>query len=721
MQPARKPSKTQKRKPARKAKPGRQSPATGQARAPIPQATRHDRNVAKSAAYNRRQSAIGRDIGDLPPVGNPKRREAARLNFRLFCETYLCETFSLAWSPDHLRVIERIEGAVLRGELLAFAMPRGSGKTSLASAASAWALIYGHHAFVAVVGSDEAAARRILASVWTEFETNDDLLEDFPEICYPIRKLERMSQRARGQLYRGEPTRIEKAVAEFVLPTIPGSAARGGTLRAVGITGGVRGLSRKLPDGKTIRPTLVLIDDPQTDASAASPSQVADRIGTMRGAILGLAGPKQSIAGLATVTVIRPGDMADQLLDRGQNPAWQGERASLVYKWPTAEELWAEYSDLRREGQRSGTGTQAATDFYAANREAMDAGSRVGWPERFNPDELSAIQHAYNLRIDRGDAAFFAEYQNQPLVPAIEAAAIDASSLRKRVVDLDRGIVPLEHSTLTIGVDVQGSLLYWLAASWGNGFSGNVVAYGTYPDQTQSVFTAATAKRTIEQVHAGGFEAALAAALRTFADAMLTRDWKREDGTAARIDMMLVDANWGKSTQTVREFARRHPSAAIILPAHGRGVTAASQPMNEGRPRPGERRGPGWKVSTIGNQRGTMFDSNFWKTFLAARLRTVVGDTGAVVFHRGAHDMLVEHLAAEQPVTVEAKGRVVEQWQAKPGAENHWLDCLVMSAVAASIAGITADGAESIGRRRRKVALPTSGSRRVIQVRPMFR
>ena len=49
----------------------------------------------------------------------------------------------------------------------------------------------------------------------------------------------------------------------------------------------------------------------------------------------------------------------------------------------------------------------------AAQREAMDADAAIAWPERFNHDEVSAIQHAMNLRL-QDEAAFFAEYQNEP-------------------------------------------------------------------------------------------------------------------------------------------------------------------------------------------------------------------------------------------------------------------------------------------------------------------
>lgn len=41
----------------------------------------------------------------------------------------------------------------------------------------------------------------------------------------------------------------------------------------------------------------------------------------------------------------------------------------------------------------------------------MDEGAVIAWPERFNHDELSAVQHAMNWWL-QNEAAFFAEYQN---------------------------------------------------------------------------------------------------------------------------------------------------------------------------------------------------------------------------------------------------------------------------------------------------------------------
>ena len=682
------------------------------------QASRYDHRQAGKNAIARRVSAAGREVGEIPPVANAKRRADAEHDFRLFAETYLSATFSMPWSADHLRVIAKIEAAVLRGELFAFAMPRGSGKSSMVEAAALWAALYGHRDFIVVIGADEGHARKMLDNVWIELETSDTILEDFPEVAFPIRRLERIPQRCRGQLHDGIPTRMIHTASEIVLPTIVDSRASGAVLRSCGITGGLRGMASKRANGTRFRPSLVLVDDPATDEVAGSPAQVSARLDVMRGAILGLAGPGKTIAGLATLTVIKPGDLADQLLDRDAHPAWQGERAAMVYEWPTDEARWKEYAELRKEGQRVGTGTAAAHEHYLKHREAMDAGCRVGWPERFNPNEASAIEHAYNLRIDRGEAAFFAEFMNAPLKPTLEATGIDRNVLRERAINLARGVMPTGHSTITASIDVQERLLFWMVTSWASGFSGHVIAYGSYPEQPQAIFAANAAKKTLKMAHpGGGFEATLLAGLTKLVDQLLGRDWKREDGTTRRIEQLVVDANWGRSTQVVREFCRRHGNASTLLPAHGRGGGPTTRGIHDWKKKPGERLGPGWRVGTVGGQRGLLFDADQWKTYAAGRLATALGDPGSLTFHQGEHEMLLDHLTSEQPITVEARGRSADQWKLLPGRDNHLLDCLVMAAVAASVSGINAAGAETTTRQRKRVEIPTVNGRKRIEVK----
>lgn len=688
-----------------------------------PAAAAYERHKKRAASAKRKVSTEARDIGEMPPIVDPKRRAGCRESFRLFCETYLADLFPLAWSPDHLTAIAKIEGAVLRGELFAFAMPRGSGKTTLSEAACLWAMLYGHRQFIVLVGADQTIASAMADSLKAQIENNDHLLDDFPEACYPVRALDRIAQRAKGQTYQGTPTEMQWAADQITLPWIKGSVCAGACVRVAGITGRIRGLKHTRPDGSSIRPSLVLIDDPQTDESAASPSQCATREKILSGAILGLSGPGATIAGLCTITVIRPDDLADRLLDRTRHPAWQGERSQLVYEWPTAEDLWLEYGELRRSGQRNGTGVGEADAFYAERREAMDAGSRVAWPERHHPGELSAIQHAWNLRIDRGDAAFFAEYQNQPLADHVESDKLDKRALAGRVTTVPRGTVPANHHRLTAFIDVQDRVLFWLVASWSDTFGGHVVSYGAWPDQGVSFFEAGSAKRTLAAAANGaGFEAALNHGLEQLTQLLFAKDWPREDGTAMRISQMMIDANWGKSTQTVRTFCKRSPFAGSILPSHGRGIGASSPGLNDKGKARGDRLGLNWRIGQVQGQRSCTYDTNYWKTFTASRLRLATGDPEAIVFCAGDHDMLWDHLTNEYPVRTEsARGRVVDEWKLSGTRfENHWWDCLVGSAVAASIQGVSPAATETGGRIRKKVAIPASpDGRKRIEVKKL--
>jgi len=259
-------------------------------------------------ARSRDLSESARDIAADGWVREPKdteRRSKAQASFRFFCEAYFSPTFHLAWSEDHLKVIGKIERAVLEGGLFAMAMPRGSGKTTLCETACLWSLLYGHHEFVALIGADEEHAADMLGSIKSELENNDLLDEDFSEVTGPVRALEGIHQRAAGQLYRGARTQVGWTAKEIVLPTIPGSVASGGIIKVSGITGRIRGMKYKRSDGNAVRPSLVLLDDPQTDESARSPSQCHTREQILAGAILGLAGPGMKMAGLMTLTVVR--------------------------------------------------------------------------------------------------------------------------------------------------------------------------------------------------------------------------------------------------------------------------------------------------------------------------------------------------------------------------------------------------------------------------------
>jgi len=669
---------------------------------PEPEGDPYEKLKDRARARNIALSLAGRDIGELPAVADRERKEQAESNFRFFCETYFPLTFHLPWSRDHLKVIARIEQAVLRGGLFAMAMPRGSGKSTICECACIWAVLYGHREFVCLIGSDEGHAMDMLDSIKMELDGNDLLLDDFPEVVYPIQCLDGIANRCNGQLFKGERTHIGWTAREIVLPTIPESKASGAIIKVAGITGRIRGMKYKRADGKTVRPTLVVLDDPQTDESARSLSQCATRESILAGAVLGLAGPGKKISGIMPCTVIRPGDMADSILDRDKHPEWNGERTKMVYSFPANEKLWQQYAELRADSMRRGNAGEEATEFYGANRDAMDMGAVVAWPERFNHDELSAIQHAMNLRL-QDEAAFFAEYQNEPLPEeTADADEMTADQIAAKLNRMKRGEVPVGCNHLTAFIDVQANLLFFGVAAWEDDFTGYVLDYGTFPDQKRPYFTLRDARLTLAGVTgAAGLEGAIYAGLEKLTAQLLGRGWRRDDGAELRIERCLIDANWGSATDVVYQFCRQSAHASVVMPSHGRFVGASSQPFSEYKRRPGDRVGHNWRVPNVHGKRAVrhaLFDTNYWKSFVHARLAVPMGDRGCLSLFGDKpemHRLFAEHLTAEYRVKTEGRGRTVDEWKMRPErSDNHWLDCLVGCAVAASMQGVVLPGTD---------------------------
>src|SRR5690606_17600707 len=107
--------------------------------------------------------------------------------------------------------------------------------------------------------------------------------------------------------------------------------------------------------------------------------------------------------------------------------------------------------------------------------------------------------------------------------------------------------------------------------------------------------------------------------------------------------------------------------------------------------------------------RHVLFDTNFWKSFVQARLAVAMGDRGCLSLFGDRpemHRLLAEHLTAEYRVKTEGRGRTVDEWKPRPDqTDNHWLDCLVGSAVAASIQGAVLFGMEAKAALKRRVRL----------------
>lgn len=669
-------------------------------------AVTYERRKAWAQKHSRELSQSGRDIGSIPPVVNQARKDDSRSSFRSFCEQYFPQTFTLAWSPDHLKVIAKIEDAVLHGGLYAMAMPRGSGKTSLVEVACLWATMYGHRDFVCLIGPDEDLALQMLDSLKSELEGNDLLLEDFPEVCFPITCLEGIAHRANGQLCGGKRTQIGWTAKEIVLPTIPGSQASGTIIKVAGLTGCIRGMKFKRPDGRSARPSLVVLDDPQTDQSARSPSQCSYRESILAGAILGLAGPGKKISGIMPCTVIWPGDMADRILDREKHPQWQGERTRMVYSFPKDEALWDRYAEIRADGLRRGKGLERATAFYREHQAEMDAGAVVAWPERYNHDEASAIQNAMNLRL-QDVQSFSAEYQNDPIVPDQTDQILTVEQIFGKLNGFERGKVPPNSTKITMFIDLHKDVLYYVVCAWEEFFTGYVIDYGTFPDQHRSYFTLLDAPYKLGDVYPGaGVDGAIGAGLEGLVKDFLNRDWMCGTGRM-RIDRLLVDMGYKPA---VAQAVKAKVGGSAMMLSKGVGIRASRKPIIEYVRRPGETVGHFWYIPNVSKTEQfpyVLMDVNYWKRTIHDGFSLPLADRGSMSLYGldcRKHELLADHVArSEKWVEVTGPGGTVREWMPLPTRpDNHYFDCLVGCAVAASIAGIRFAGQEVEKRQRKR-------------------
>lgn len=652
-------------------------------------------------AYVRERSSFKRDITEhFPDPGDLDRRESCERDLRRFLESYFPNAFNLRWSDDHLRAIGLMERVVLGGGLFALAMPRGAGKTTISVRSAIWAMLYGHRRFVSLVCATEKRAKEILKSIKTELSFNEDLATDFRQVCYPIQRLENNGRLAIGQLFDGKETRIDWSADRLTFPTMPdwacdGPNVSGSTVSVAGLTGSVRGQSHTLTNGEIIRPELVILDDPQTRESAMSPSQSETRTALINGDVLGMAGPGRTIAAIMPCTVIRSGDMADTILDRDKNPEWNGIKTKMLYSFPTNMKLWQQCWDMRSEDMRAERGIDRSNEFYRQNQEAMDAGSLVAWPERFDPEtEVSALQRAMNL-LFRNEDAFHAEYQNEPRVAGQDDRnTLGADQVVAKLNRIPAGMVPLACNRLTAMIDVQGTLLYYVVAAWEDDFTGYVVDYGTFPDQKRPYFAFREARITLDTVFPkASREGRIFAGLEALTSHLIDREWRREDDAVVRVERCLIDS--GYATDTVLKFCRQSKHAGIVMPSKGMGLTPASRPFLEYQRRPGDRAGHHWRVpATQGRAiRQVLMDVNYWKSFLHTRLGVAMGDKGCLSLYGDKperHRMLADHLTSEScdRQFSETYGRWVDVWKRKAGnPDNHLLDCLVGCAVAASMGG----------------------------------
>ena len=700
----------------------------------------------------RRKRRSERDLV-LPGIQDIARRRRCAGRPERFLPTYFPDTFYQAFTPQRLDILKAIRRAAEIGGDQAIAASRGEGKTALTECEIIELLIEGIVSFPLICAATGPDAERILTNIKLQFETNDLLMADFPEICHPIRSLEGAPQRANMQTVDGVRTLLKWGASLVVFPTVlmtvcqacgsnqteriePGrskakrppthvcsdcrgkfrveaSPISGSVLMTRGLDAAIRGIRYG-----TKRPDVVVIDDPETRESADSELQCADRRTKIEEDIGGLGGPGKRMARLMLTTCMNRHCVSWEYTDPTTKPSWQGVRYRFLIKPPGRLDLWDEYIGLRQDALESGDATaREAHRFYLKRRKRMDAGAEVSNPDRFvaaklgdgSQLEVSALQHYYNLVADRGEKAVLTELDNAP--PADDEPVelgITSKQVRESLNGLERKTVPDDTAWLTAMIDVGRQRLHYVVKAWNAEGAGRTIDYGV---------------QDVHQADVVGDEAAIRGALDELGDDWDADPYGFDDGTACEFDCCLVDCGYQGNVKKRKHSYDRVVYAFVRTRGKpwraSRGVANFKMPTTRTKDR---KRGKGgqWYQSKQGPGLWVInFAPDWWKHLVHDRWRmdaaepsafTVFGDRPAP--HR--HAKFDEQVAAEVFIEEWVEGEGKRQgFRIRPGQKhNHYFDGEVGASVAAAVAGLNFDGGRQRARRSPATKSRAAGKRK---------
>lgn len=621
----------------------------------------------------------------IPPVKNPARRKAAGKSLIKFKRSYFPELAYLKIAPFQERRLEEKEAAIRYGGKGARAEPRGSAKTTDSMIAAMWAVLYGYkkHFFVIRANADEA--EDFIKDIKAELEANDLLLEDFPEVCAPIRALEGAAQRANGQTVAGQRTRMQYQTDRIVLPTVKGSKCSGSVLSASGIMGKIRG--RKI---NKRRPDFVLLDDIEDKESTESQTISSKIIDIIRSDVGGLGGPGIAVATWWIGTIIKRKCLIDQYTDRNLHPEWQGSRQAAIVTWPGSAgmKLWEEYTALLAEGKKSGddpTGRKAM-EFYRANRKAMDDGATVAWDDNFirdlapdgTPLEISALQSLMNRRFENGEDAFLTEYQNDPPDPAARVG-LTPKTIAGRLSGYPHRVVPEGYDfKLVQGIDVRGREIHYVVKGFREDGSSSVVDYDIL-----QVFAPQGDLSDPKAAVRPALEVAVLDALRRRRDEIRAdvTPYRNPQGQTVEIALSIVDAGW--LPKVIALFVKE--SGPRWRMAIGRQFKKGSLRYSRPAKAADMTFGDGWHSRIQGNgQRLFFIDADHYKLRSHESWSQTVGTPGAsdlFGLDPKQHSLFSSHICAESWNPERNAFDELSRW-------NHFLDCDAQCQAAANMVGV---------------------------------
>lgn len=274
-----------------------------------------------------------------------------------------------------------VQGRIVR---LAVAAPRGFAKSTIVSLEFViYCICHKKRNFIVVISNTQSQAIGFLRDIKREFETNERLISDFPEV------------------FESDQKNAELRWAQDEIIT-----ANGVKVLALGTGQQIRGRRHG-----EFRPSLIILDDIETNEASRNPESFDNLEDWLTKAVL--KSGDSSTSAIFIGTLHSPNSLLSKFTDPRQVPGWTTRVYKAITSFAERIDLWEQWSKvlLNLDTHKGEFGPDAAAKFYKDNESGMLKGVKLLWPEHMSYYDWMI------LREREGHYSFDSEYQNEPFNP----------------------------------------------------------------------------------------------------------------------------------------------------------------------------------------------------------------------------------------------------------------------------------------------------------------
>lgn len=313
------------------------------------------------------------------------RKERAEESLEIFGQIYLPHHVQ-GFKPSnaHKEIYNLLlEITKKRGQKMAVAAPRGFGKSTLISLIYIiYNICYAKEEYIVIISETADSAMKILDNVKKELMENEKIKTDFPEVFESGSR-----PKAPRWAQREIITRNKIKVA------------------AISVQQQIRGIKFK-----STRPTLVLLDDIESARSISSSENREKLREWLSKSVLNVGTEQTNYLFLGNLYHVNC--LLGEYLAPDKNAGWIKKIYRAIINEAGNPRLWEQWARIYncQEEFANKKGPFPAKCFFITNKEAMLAGTKVLWPERWDYYTLMERQ-------EEDPIAFRSEYQNNPIDP----------------------------------------------------------------------------------------------------------------------------------------------------------------------------------------------------------------------------------------------------------------------------------------------------------------